>query len=99
VQWPDHNHRRELANVFQGVMKGCNGIADVKEYQIEKPMYKIKERESFNGKKKINSYRMLSVCNLTGRYIYVLVRLGKNDREIFTSSPLYFRKVIFFFRR
>jgi hypothetical protein len=77
-------------------MKGCIGIADVKEYQIEKPMYKIKERESFNGKKKINSYRMLSVCNLTGRYIHGWVRLGKNDREIFTSSPLYLQEGDFF---
>jgi hypothetical protein len=71
VQWPDHNRRIELANVFQGIMKGYIGIADVKEYQIEKPTDKVKEHESFSGKKKINSYRMLSVCDHTGRYIYV----------------------------
>jgi len=96
VQWPDHNRRRELANVFQGVMKGCIGIADVKEYQIEKPTDKIKERESFSGKKKINSYRMLSVCDHTGRYIYVRVCLGRNDREVFTSSPLYLQEGDYF---
>jgi len=77
-------------------MKGCIGIADVKEYQIEKPTDKIKERESFSGKKKINSYRMLSVCDHTGRYIYVRVCLGRNDREVFTSSPLYLQEGDFF---
>jgi hypothetical protein len=33
-------------------MKGCIGIADVKEYQIDKPTEKVKECESFSGKKK-----------------------------------------------
>jgi len=98
LQWPDRIRRRELANVFQGVMKGCIGIADVKEYQIEKPTDKIKERESFSGKKKINSYRMLSVCDHTGRYIYVRVCLGRNDREVFTSLPLYLQEGDFFLK-
>jgi hypothetical protein len=77
-------------------MKGCIGIADVKEYQIEKPTDKIKERESFSGKKKINRYRMLSVCDHTGRYTYVRVCLGRNDCEVFTSSPLYLQEGDFF---
>ncbi len=52
IQWPDHNCRRELANVFQVVIKGCIRIADVKEYQIDKPTEKVKECESFSGNKK-----------------------------------------------
>ena len=95
LQWPDRIRRRELANVFQGVMKGCIGIADVKEYQIEKPTDKVKERESFSGKKKINCYRMLSVCDHTGRYTYVRVCLGRNDCEVFTSLPLYLQEGVF----
>jgi len=98
IQWLDHNHRRELANVFQGVMKGCIGIADIKEYQIEKPTDKIKECESFSGKKKINSYRMLSVCDHTGRYKYVRVCLRRNDHEVFTSLPLYLQEGDFFLK-
>jgi ribosomal protein L32 len=88
IQWPDHNRRRELANMFQGVMKGCIGIADVKEYQIEKPTDKIKERESFGGKKKINSYRMLSVCDHTGRYIvhHCICRKGFFSEDEFVAS-------------
>jgi hypothetical protein len=95
IQWPDHNCRRELANVFQVVIKGCIRIADVKEYQIDKPTEKVKECESFSGKKKINSYRMLSVCDHTGRYIYVRVCLGRNDHEVFTSLPLYLQEGVF----
>jgi hypothetical protein len=79
-------------------MKGCIGIADVKEYQIEKPTDKIKERESFSGKKKINRYRMLSVCDHTGRYTYVRVCLGRNDCEVFTSSPLFLQEGDFFLK-
>jgi len=69
-------------------MKGCIGIADVKEYQIEKPTDKIKERESFGGKKKINSYRMLSVCAHTGRYIvrHCICRKGNFFEDEFTAS-------------
>ena len=46
--------------------------------------------------KKINSYKFLSVMDHTGRYIYTKVCLGKNDREVFTSSPLYLQEGDFF---
>jgi hypothetical protein len=52
IQWPDENHRRELANVFPGIFHGCIGVGDVKEYQIEKPKDRIKEKRSWSGKKK-----------------------------------------------
>ena len=56
----------------------------------------MKEYESFSGKKKINSYRMLSVCDHKGRYIYVRVCLGRNDHKVFTSSPLYLQEGNYF---
>jgi hypothetical protein len=32
---------------------------------------------------------MLSVMDHTGRFIYILICLGKKDREVLTSSPLH----------
>jgi len=89
LQWPDVDRRQELSRVFPGILRGCIGIGDVKEFQIEKPKDPIKERQSWSGKKKLNSYKMLSVMDHTGRFIYVRICLGKNDREVLTSSPLY----------
>jgi hypothetical protein len=45
---------------------------------------------------KINSYKMLSVMDHTGRYIFLRLCLGRNDREVFTGSPLYLREGEFF---
>ncbi len=39
---------------------------------------------------------MLSVMDHTGWYIFVCVCLGNNDREVFTSSPLYLHEGDFF---
>jgi len=36
IQWPDENQRRELGNVLPGIFRGCIGIGDAKEHQIEK---------------------------------------------------------------
>jgi hypothetical protein len=97
LSWPDENRRHELARVFPGILNGCIGVGDVKEYEIKKPKDSIKEKRSWSGKKKINSYKMLNVMDHTGRYIFLCICLGKNDREVFTGSPLYFcRKDIFF---
>ena len=89
LQWPDADKRQELASVFPGMFHGCVGIADVKEYQVVKYLDPVKERRSWSGKKKINSYKLLSVMDHSGQYIYARVCLGKIDREVFTSSPLY----------
>ena len=43
--------RRELANIFPGNFRGCIGVGDVKEYQIEKPKDRIKEKRSWSGEK------------------------------------------------
>jgi len=96
LSWPDENHRRELALVFPGILNGCIGVGDVKEYEIEKPKDSIKEKRSWSGKKKINSYKMLSVMDHTGRYIFLCICLGKNDREVFTGSPLYLQEGQYF---
>jgi hypothetical protein len=50
-QWPDENHRRELANIFPGFFRGCIGVGDVKEYHREKPKDRIKEKRSWSGGK------------------------------------------------
>jgi hypothetical protein len=68
LQWPSEQRREELANQFTGIFHGCIGIADVKEYQIVKLKDPMKERRSWSGKKKINSYKLLSVIDHSGRF-------------------------------
>ncbi len=51
LTWPDGDHRRELAEVFPGILRGCIGVGDVKEYEIEKPKNSVKEKLSWSGKK------------------------------------------------
>jgi hypothetical protein len=96
LTWPDENHRHELAAVYTGILRGCIGVGDVKEFEIEKPKDSVKEKRSWSGKKNINSYKMLSVMDHTGRCIFLCICLGKNDREVFTGSPLYLQKGDFF---
>ncbi len=95
MRWPEDNCRRELAVVFPGILSGCIGVGDIKEYEIEKPKDPVKEKISWSGEK-INSYKMLSVMDHTGHYIFLRVCLGKNDREVLTGSPLYLREQEFF---
>jgi len=56
----------------------------------------VKERRSWSGKKKINSYKLLSVMDHSRHYIFACICLGKNDREVFTGSPLYLQEGGFF---
>ncbi len=42
---------------------------------------------SWSGKKKINSYKLLSVMDHLGCYFFARLCLGKNDCEVFTASP------------
>jgi len=96
MKWPDEERRQELANVYPGIFNGCIGVADVKEYQVVKFKDPIKERRSWSGKKKINSYKLLSVMDHSGRYIFARLCLGANDREVYTSSPLYLHEGDYF---
>jgi hypothetical protein len=75
---------------------GCIGVADVKEYQVVKYLHPVKERRSWSGKKKINSYKLFSVMDHSGCYIFARLCLGKNDHEVFTASPLYLQEGEFF---
>jgi hypothetical protein len=92
LQWPDAENGQELAAVFPGMFHGCIGMADVKEYQVVKYLDPVKERRSWSGKKKINSYKLLSVMDHSGHYIFACLCLGKNDHEVFTASPLYLQE-------
>ena len=68
------------------------GILDIKEHACDKPKNSQKEKDTFSGKKKINSWKNFSVMDYTGRFIYVLVGLAKNDRDFLTSTPLYMQE-------
>jgi hypothetical protein len=49
----------------------------------------VKERRrSWSGKKKINGYKLLSVMDYPGCYIFAQVCLGINDHELFKSILL-----------
>jgi hypothetical protein len=43
MQWPNENHKQELASTFPGVFQGCIGAGDVKEFEIKKPVDRVKE--------------------------------------------------------
>ena len=69
LQWADK--RQQLAAVFSG----CIGVADVKEYQVVKYLDAVKERRSWSGKKKINSYKLLSMNDEVKSYgIWLFVK-------------------------
>jgi len=89
LQWPGEDHRAELANVYPGIFHRYIGVGDVKEFQVVEFQDPVKERHSFRGKKKINSYKVFSVMDHSGRFIYARLYLGANDREVYTSSHLY----------
>ena len=68
----------------------------MKEFQVVKFQDPVKERRSFSGRKKINSYKFFSVMDHSGRFIYARLCLGANDREVYTSSPLYLQEGNYF---
>ncbi len=44
--------QEEMDCIFPRILRGCIGVGDVKEFQIEKPKDSMKERQSWSGKKK-----------------------------------------------
>jgi hypothetical protein len=65
-----------IGQEFPGILSGCIRVGDVKEYQIEKPKDSVKEKRSWSGKKN-NSYKMPSVIDHTGQYIFLRICSGK----------------------
>ncbi len=49
LQWPDENWHQELARIFPGILRGCIGVGNKKEFQIEKPNDSMRERQSYSG--------------------------------------------------
>ncbi len=78
-----------------GIFCDCISISDVKEFQVVKHKDCEKGRKTWGGEK-VNSCNFLSVMDHTGRCIYAQVCLGKNEREVFASSPLICQKEITF---
>ncbi len=82
LQWPDVEKTQELAAVFPGMFHGCVGVEDVKEYQVVKYLDHVKERRSWSEKKKINSYKLLSIKDHSRHYMLTQVCLGENKHEV-----------------
>ncbi len=81
LQWPDAEKRQELPAVFPGLFHGCIGVADVKEYQVVKHLDPVKERRSWSGKKKVNSYKLLSIMDHSGCYIFACLRRSWSGKK------------------
>ena len=96
LAWPNEQRRAVLASKHRGVFNGMVGIMDIKEHQIRKSEDSAKESLSWSTKHKMNSIKNLSVIDYSGRFIYVQVGFGKNDREFFTNTPLYMQKGFYF---
>jgi len=96
LQWPNAGRRAQLSIVHAGVFSDMIGILDIKEHRICKPQDPRKEWLSYSAKHKMNSYKNLSVIDYTGRFIFVLVALGKNDREFWCQSQLYLQRGMYF---
>jgi len=67
-----------LAHIFLGILRGCIGVGNVKEFQIEKLKDVMKERQSWSGKKKINSYKILSVMDHTDHLNLGIEMIGRS---------------------
>jgi hypothetical protein len=48
-------------------------VADVKDHQVVKYLEPMKQRRSWSGKKKVNSYKLLSVMDHSGQFIFACV--------------------------
>lgn len=96
VVWPDAAQRASWALIHRHILRQMIGVMDIREHEVEKPKNKIKERKTWSGKKKKNTWRNLSIMDWTGRFIYVHVGLAKNDRDMWTSTPLYLQEGLFF---
>ncbi len=68
----------------------CEGVLnwETKEFHEGEAVLKWEEE--------IDSHKMLSVIDQTGCFIYVQLCLGRNDRDVLTSSPLYLFGVNYF---
>jgi len=78
----------------RGGSNGCIGVADEKEYQVFKYLDPVKERRSLSEKN--YSYKLFSVMDHSRCCIFSQICLGKNDHDVFTSSPLYLQEGEFF---
>ena len=70
LQWPTAEDRRAIVNSNRGeiIFQNCIGIADVKEYQIAKPMDSRKEQKTWSGKRRLiatSYYRLWIVLGVS----------------------------------
>ena len=95
IVWPDAARRAELAGVIGEFCEEWSALQMSGNMKSTNRRIK-KERKTWSGKKKVNSWKKFSIMDYTGRYIYVYVGLAKNDREMFTSLPLYLQRGYWF---
>ncbi len=99
VEWPDAAERQQLAAQSAGIFKGCIGLLDCTEHTVERPKKdKTLERLRYSGKKKAHTIKTIAVIDRRGYFRYVATNIdgNHNDRDAFTSCPLYLRRGQYF---
>ena len=94
LRWPDTNRRAELAQIYHSIFRGCIGILDCTEHIIDKPKNAQLEYDTYSGKVGANTIKTMAVVDSSGKFLYVqTVVYGRtNDRDMWTSSPLFMRQ-------
>lgn len=91
IVWPNAAERVFLSSTYSGIFENVVGIYDCTEWYFKKSKDADFEHMTFSGKAGTNTMKTLAVINKYGLYTFKThLMVGRpNDREQFTSSPLY----------
>lgn len=95
VRWPDAAERLESREKHGGIFRRVVGIMDGQEHRFKKPGDSEKERRTYSKKKGSNTRTTLFVSDFRGLFIYVGPTQdgARNDRQVYTSAPLFLNAV------
>ena len=98
VRWPNAQDRIQLYESYNGIFKKVVGVLDIWEHFISKSKDPTVEYDTFSGKAGTNTKKTIGIIDKNGLYIYVKTNYDgrPNDRDIWTSSPLYMESGQFF---
>lgn len=91
IVWPNAAERVNLSSSYSGIFENVVGIYDCTEWYLKKSQDEDLEHMTFSGKAGTNTMKTLAVINKYGLYTFkTYLMVGRpNDREQFTSCPLY----------
>ncbi len=92
VRWPTAAERLALREKHGGLFRKIVGVMDGQEHIFKRSEDEEKERRTYSKKKHANTRATLHVIDFRGLFTYVSTTTqdgARNDRQLFTSSPLY----------